>query len=171
MAPELDTSTVKERELSDLERQLFSETDVSSEKESIWQKAGDMARYVSDFYFKPKSFERSGKVYEALGVRKFKKIMFNGDYMNALLRKYNPNHKLIRNEGSAKSWEMFTRIYEGIHVGFGSLMLSGMVDRLANGDYDGAAIIAAINTVVNIYPIMLQRYNRARIYKVLDRKQ
>jgi hypothetical protein len=37
MAPEFDTSIVEVRELSDLERQLYSETDVSSEKESIWQ--------------------------------------------------------------------------------------------------------------------------------------
>ncbi len=171
MAPELDTSIVEVRELSDLERQLFSETDVSLEKKSIWQKAGSVAKYVLDLYFKPKSFEKSGRVYEALGVRRFKKFMFNGDYMNALLRKANPNHKLIKDKSSARSWEMFTRIYESVHVGIGSLMLSRIIDRLADGDYEGAAINTAINTVINVYPIMLQRYNRARIYKVLDRTQ
>ena len=123
-----------------------------------------------DLYFKPKSFERSGRVYEALGVRKFKKFMFNGDYMNALLRKSNPNHKLIGDKSSIMGWEMFTRIYEGFHVGVGSLMLSGMINRLADSDYKSVAVNAAINAFVNIYPIMLQRYNRARIYKVLDRK-
>jgi hypothetical protein len=97
--------------------------------------------------------------------------MFNGNYMNALLRKAFPNHKLIRDESSAKSWEMFTRIYEGVHLLCNAIMIPGIIDRLADGDFKGAAIGGALNTVVNIYPIMLQRYNRARIYKVLDRNQ
>lgn len=163
MAPKLGTS-VETKELSDLEEQLYSET------ESIWQKASDVAKYLLDLYFKPKSFERSGKIYEAFGVRRFKKFMFSGEYMNAFLRKSNPNHKLISDENSAKSWEMFTRANESVHLAGLTWFGYNMLNELADSDLDKAAVYLAVNVAVNIYPIMLQRYNRARIYKVLDRK-
>ncbi|MEK6969115.1 MAG: hypothetical protein AABW48_01675 [Nanoarchaeota archaeon] len=171
MAHELDALTTEIENTSDLERQLTSVDKVPEKKESFWHKAGDIALYVSDLYFKPKSFEQSGKVYEALGVKRFKKFMFNGDYMAALVRKADPDYKLINSWGSAGLWEQVTRLFESIHVGFGGVILFDTIDCLADGDYKRAAVGAAINTVVNIYPIMLQRYNRARIYKVLGRKQ
>ncbi len=49
--------------VSDLEDRLDSETDRSFIEKS------------TDWYFAPKSFERSGKLYKALGVRQFKKLV------------------------------------------------------------------------------------------------
>ena len=171
MALKLDTSAFKIGGLSDLERQLHSEADTPFERESFWHKAGDIGKYILDLYFKPKSFERSGKIYEALGVRQFKKFMFNGDYMNALLKKFDHNYKLIRNKSYARDREVATRIFEGVHIGGCSIMVYCLIYSLADGDYKNAAINTALNTVVNIYPTMLQRYNRARIYNILDLAQ
>lgn len=71
MKQEVVTSGI---ETSDLERELYAEspegTDVTKGK-SFWQK-------LSDLYFQPKSFERSGKLYEALGVKWFRKYCPNG---------------------------------------------------------------------------------------------
>ena len=52
-------------QISDLERELYQE-EVSEP---------DNRRFLdgmTDWYFRPKSFERSGKLYEALGVRGIK---------------------------------------------------------------------------------------------------
>ena len=96
--------------------------------------------------------------------------MFNGDYMNRFLRRSDPENRLIWNKLSVKLCEKYTRIYESIHVAacFGYFVPSIML-HLANDDYKKAAYSFAINTVFNIYPIMLQRYNRGRYYNVLDR--
>ena len=157
-----------EKKVSGLEKS-YSELHLFQQNESFWHKADKMAKYVLDLYFKPKPFERNGKLYRVLGVKRFKKFMFNGDYMNALLRKIYPKYRLVKDEDSARFWEFCTRIYEGVHLGGCGLMITKIVDRLADTDYKGAAIYTALNTVVNIYPIMLQRYNRARIYNVLGR--
>ena len=58
MTLKLDTSTIQAEELSDLERQLHSEVDVSPERESFWNKAGGVAKDILNLYYKPKSFER-----------------------------------------------------------------------------------------------------------------
>ena len=59
-------------EPSELERQLNS---TELDNRSILQKA-------KDWYFAPKSFERSGKLYETLGIRLFKKYLLTGEMWN-----------------------------------------------------------------------------------------
>ena len=42
-----------------------------------------------------------------------------------------------------------------------------MVRALARGDFADAASILLLNLVINVYPTMVQRYNRGRILRVL----
>jgi hypothetical protein len=44
-----------------------------------------------------------------------------------------------------------------------------MVHDIAEGNYTRAAMAVGANLVVNVYPIMTQRYNRARIYRALGK--
>lgn len=48
-------------ELSTLEKELVKESTSVQPRGTFWQSLGD-------FYFKPKSFEKSGKIYEMLDV-------------------------------------------------------------------------------------------------------
>ena len=127
---------------------------------------------IFDFYFKPKCFERRSKLYEKLGIRHFKKFMFGGDYMNGFLRKLDPSHRMIGELGlSPTSYEGYTRLYETGHLlaSFygGSIIMENF--REENNERAIAGIL--VNLATNIYPIMLQRYNRARIYRLLERKE
>ena len=100
------------------------------------RKSSELLRKLADVYFKPKDFEREGEIYKNLGIRKFKKFLFNGYYMNRLIRKFYPGHRLIYNDKhSMMIWETFTRIYEGMHV-LGSVpFYISMKNSIENRDY------------------------------------
>ena len=109
-----------------------------------------------DFYFTPKFFEKSGRIYELLGVRIFKKFLPTyGDYMLRLT-----GIRLINNGSTEtlKDYETATKIFEMIHLVFCLLYICFSVSIL-------------LNLMINIYPIMVQRYNRARIYKILRKRE
>jgi uncharacterized integral membrane protein len=67
-----------------------------------------------------------------------------------------------------------TRRYEWRHwigcVVF--ILLAILIDQQSNGReftvLDGVFLVA-LNLVINVYPIMLQRYNRVRIMRVLEK--
>jgi hypothetical protein len=64
--------------------------------------------------------------------------------------------------------ELVSRKFEGMHLvgAVGMVALSILVSN----SIQGAILGQTINLFFNIYPIMLQRYNRARIYNALDRR-
>lgn len=138
-------------------------------KESYKQMAINGMKAALDYYFRPKFFERDGRLYEKIGVRLFRKIAPWGDYMNKLLRKKSPGYKNIDGKQSAKNWEKFTRITEGGHIAIYSAELGFTIYALLEINYAVGAIFGGITTVTNVYTIMLQRYNRARIYNILGK--
>lgn len=125
----------------------------------------------------------SPKLYEHLGIRTFKKYMpTTGD----LVRRHVWS-KLVQNgsepggypaeetrEINLEKLVKFTKITEIIHLGgfamYGALATAGEV--MGSGDTRSnvvAAVLAGFNLPVNIYPILLQRYNRLRAYRLLER--
>ena len=42
-------------------------------------------------------------------------------------------------------------------------------NKISEGKYKEASLSALVNIVGNLYPVMLQRYNRARIYNALEK--
>ncbi len=87
-------------EVSDLEDRLYSEID----ERSFIEKS-------TDWYFRPKSFERSSKLYEALGVRGIKKVC---DWIGKLIYENptTPNNYRIwdRSAEGLKAYERETRL-------------------------------------------------------------
>ncbi|MBU0759066.1 MAG: hypothetical protein KKC66_03395 [Candidatus Omnitrophica bacterium] len=125
---------------------------------------------VADLYFRPKSFERSGRVYEVLGIRLFQKVfrLSFGNLYKLLGVKEFINGNI--NE-SLKNLETGTRIWESIHIPFVVIYFYGFY-IFFNRDMPLWAVGSIIaNICMNIYPIMLQRYNRARIYKILAQRE
>lgn len=181
MTPELDTSTIQAGELSGLERELYSEIDVSPEKRSFWGKAGEVAKDILNVYYKPKEIEKKGKgrIYRGLGVHLFKKIVpTGGDYIHRLLHWKMPPYSLehsIKNSSDRisglKSYAIATCAYETLHLAFMASSVPGLVESIQEGDIGKTLHTIGWNVAVNIYPIMLQRYNRARIHNVLDNVQ
>jgi len=132
---------------------------------------------VTDIYFKPKSFEKSGKVYEWLGIKYFKKILMGtvgaclkktgwGDYIT-------PNPYFLgkkRDLFSLKFYGWGTKLAETVHMPFVIHGGKEVVEELADGNY-GFAALSSVEFLLNAYPVMLQRYNRSRVNKIIDAKE
>jgi hypothetical protein len=123
-------------------------------------------------YFKPKTFEfyRDRTIYELIGIKIYKKYLpTTGDIVRQR-RKI----KQIRIAAADKIDELYkyerqTRNYEWRHL-IGVLifiLLTLLIERKFT-IFDWA-LLSVLNLYINIYPIFLQRYNRIRIIKVLQR--
>src|SRR4051812_43469264 len=54
-----------------------------------------LPRFLPRSYFRPRPFERGG-LYPALGVRAFRAIATDGDWINRRLRRLDPGYRLVR---------------------------------------------------------------------------
>ena len=150
-------------ECSDLEKTI-------SQKPEIKEDRG-LFRRIGDWYFAPKSFEKDGRLYESLGVRHFQKLYFATggkavSYFSEMdsLPKYSSINHL-------RSLENKTKVYERIHHFFNLLMCPLIAESLHNQYHLATITVSFLNIGINIYPIMLQRYNRSRIHKLIERKE
>jgi len=106
-----------------------------------------------------RSPSRKISIYERLGVRLFKKIA--GNHLTQIsFRGRKDLENLIEMTQHAETfhWMMFAALSIG---GFGSWWV---------GAFPVTIIASIFNLLGNIYPIMLQRYNRARAIRVLSKK-
>ena len=108
-----------------------------------------------------RGFERSGRVYERLGVRLFKRLLRRGP-----LALFNPGLRLPV-EPSAASLAALERrmcVAEASHGVLLVLTLPVAVHAAARGWWPAAAATLAFDLLINGYPVMLQRYNRVRLH-------
>jgi len=115
-------------------------------------------------YFEPKSFERGGWSYRSLGVVAFGKIL------KAL--KWDKTGRRAQFDGSPASIVMLeneTRSAEAGHGIIFLLMLGLALYVLARGWWDAAGWLTLFNFIFNAYPVMLQRYNRIRLVRIMQR--
>jgi len=74
-----------------------------------------------------------------------------------------------RSVSKLKEFETQTRFNECVHTPFMLFFTYKLAEDLANGSYTDAVFDAVIGVALNGYCVMLQRYNRARVYNTLDR--
>jgi hypothetical protein len=122
--------------------------------------------YVSG-YFTPKEFEREGKVYKWLGVRQFM-YMLKSIGWDKVIRKGQP---VNNNLDSLKKIEVATRGSEAIHS-FAAICVT-IVILWVGWEYSLRDIhwLIIANIIFNIYPIMIQRYLRQRLDRLIKNKE
>ncbi len=105
-----------------------------------------------------RGWERDGRVYERLGVRAAKALLRRGP-----LAAFNPHlHLPVRSTPQAlAALEARMRAAEASHALLFVALLAVVVHDLARGWQLAAAVTLATNVLLNGYPVMLQRYNRA----------
>jgi hypothetical protein len=119
-------------------------------------------------YFDPAAWEKRGAVYRRLRVDRFRHLLLNGRYFNRLVSVVQRRpYRVITGRQSAGLWVLFTVFVEAGHTAFGGVMAVFMARALARGDFAAAASLLLQNLVINVYPAMVQRYNRSRILRVL----
>ena len=117
---------------------------------------------VAQFYYVPRPFE--SLLYERLGVPSLGRyIPWGFSITRSLVKKQQPRLRVLR--GFIRS----TILSESFHLFFAMLMLGKGSANYQNGEYAVVAVNFALNIVINVYPIMLQRYNRARALPLLNR--
>lgn len=104
--------------------------------------------------------------YARTGVKFVRKFVQNGDYINRFIRKRNPTHGAIKNKENAVAYLKTTAVAEVYHLFCLVFFTLTISYTLMLGHYLIAAITALTNVLYNIYPILLQQYNRARIAKI-----
>ena len=114
-------------------------------------------------YFRLRRAESDGRIYEAIGVRRFRNIVTHGDPMVRFMIWIDPGSHTHLNASTLADREGRARRGEKIHWA----MLLGSVPAavwatLVRESWFAAYLLIA-NVPMNIYPILLQRYTRARL--------
>ena len=117
-------------------------------------------------YFALWDFERDGRFYERLGIRWFKRFATKGDYWNKRRRHSDPGFRKVKDFNSAIEWDARTRHNEFVHLCSLVVGLAIMVWLYSRSEYIWLIAIFFAVLIWDIYPIMLQRYNRARIWRI-----
>jgi hypothetical protein len=120
-------------------------------------------------YLRPRRWETDGRLYEMLGVRAFRRLVPNGDWVNRIRRRRDPHFRVVSHRRAAAAYVARTEEGERTH---GVLLLAGLVSSVyaRRIGWDGwCAFLTVGNVLVNLYPMLLQRYTRARLYRLLAR--
>jgi hypothetical protein len=126
--------------------------------------------WMPSSYYRVRPFERSGRLYELLGVRLFRHLVPNGDLVNRWRRRRDPGFRVVTSRDAAAGYLPRTVAGEKSHlvmlaIGVGSSWFAWRI-----GWNGWAAYLGVANILVNVYPILLQRYTRARITQLAQRQ-
>jgi hypothetical protein len=124
-----------------------------------------------DVWFRPKGFE-SERLYERLGALILKRyVPTGGDLVMRRLRRDHPERRWVTSSlHSLCSYEKRTRLNESIHI-VGFVAFTGLaVTKVASGSRTalGLAVALVLNLILGLWPVVLQRYNRLRLYRAID---
>jgi hypothetical protein len=122
-----------------------------------------------DVWFAPKRFE-SLELYERLGVLWIKRyVPTGGDFFR---KKYGVRVIDIKSTiESLLTFEQRTRLYEAIHLGVFLAFLLFSIWQLVSGRTNAIGFVMAcvVYVLLILSPVLLQRYNRLRVYEAIRR--
>jgi hypothetical protein len=119
-------------------------------------------------YFRLRRAEADGRVYAALGVRRFRSIVAYGGPMVRLMRRIDPESYTRLKKSTLSERERRTRKTEKIHWALLLGTIPAAVWAVLQREYWFAVYLLAANVPMNVYPILLQRYTRARLERMGD---
>jgi len=126
---------------------------------------------LADLYFRPKWFEGSGKLFVLLGIEFFKGWMVKW----GRLRKKQPTAEQDffiwdRSPQGLRKFEAKTRRNELIHLAFTVIGIPVILGAFVRGWPLAGTVLLILVAGTQIYPVMLQRYHRVRLYRVVARR-
>lgn len=124
-----------------------------------------------DWCFRPRGFEESGRVYRFLGIELLGKLVraTAGSFVLLLrprkeLYSYFVTNPLVVE--SVKRTERWSRFNEVVHLCFTGFCIVLAV-RLAQRGLAGGALFMSLFGLLNFGLVLLQRYNRTKLYHML----
>ena len=123
-----------------------------------------LAPPLSSAYFNSYAFERNGKIYERLGINLFRKFLVITGWEK--LRKAGAPVKSSLD--ALVKQELTTRKAEFGHGIVSLIILVLNIYVYIRHGFAAAAWMLGMNLLLGIYPIMLQRYNRPRLMRIIS---
>jgi hypothetical protein len=118
-------------------------------------------------FYEIRGFERTGRIYTCLGIRFFKKLVRRGP-LSIFSPTFRPPHD--RSVETFRFLDQETRKAETAHLLVFLLMVLLVGYALLGRWFDAMGWLMAFNILLNGYPVMLQRYNRMKIQRLLRMK-
>ena len=131
--------------------------------------AGQLVSFVVSFvlgsrYYRIRPFEQEGHLYEKVGTGLFQMLVGRGPW--TIL---NPTLRFSGKVAQLAGLEKEMRKAEGGHLLAFIAVTLATVFAAVQGWLDAAGWLLLFNVPFNLYPVMLQRCNRARIQRILGR--
>lgn len=118
-------------------------------------------------YFQPRRFER-GNLYPALGLRLFRRVATDGDWINRFLRRRDPAYRVVRDRTTRADHLAGTISNERWHTAWFVFGLGTQAFAAATGEIGWAVVLGGLNVAFNLYPVFHQRYKRARLRRPFE---
>jgi len=115
-------------------------------------------------YYRLRPFEIDGRLYRSLGVGTFKWLLFKSG-----VELLNFSVRLSDGKTGLHGLERGIREAETDHAIALLMMVAITIHAATNAWWALASWLLVANVVANVYPIMLQRHNRARLLPVLEK--
>ncbi|HEY4061712.1 MAG TPA: hypothetical protein VGM30_07415 [Puia sp.] len=112
---------------------------------------------------------RTTAVYERIGIRIVRKFTQDGDWVNRLIRRRFPKYKVFDSYPSIRKHLRRAYMIEKIHLAFFLFFLYVTIYALVNGYLFWAGVLTLTNLGFNVYPNLLQQYNRLRLRQLMRR--
>jgi hypothetical protein len=117
---------------------------------------------LPDGYYRVRPFER--RLYKTIGVGIFRKLLRSRYY------RLNPEFSLLARRTTLDALEERMRDTETAHLVVFLMVFLFIGYAFWTSRFDAAAWLLVFNLLFNGYPIMLQRYNRTRVRRLLDQR-
>ena len=118
---------------------------------------------LTALYYNDKPWEMRGKIYESVGINFFRKVLVWVGW-EKLNKKSNPMQKNTR---TLMYLHYRTRQSELGHIIIFVIVLGFTIFVASRFGIKGSLWLVALNIVLNLYPILLQRYNRPRLERAI----
>jgi hypothetical protein len=122
--------------------------------------------WLPDAYYLTRAFESTGRFYRALGVRLFRQVVPTGDLIDRSRRRRDPGFRVVPNATAAAAYVPQTEQRERGH--FVLLLMCAFTAAYAVSIewYAWAVVLTTGNILMNLYPMLLQRYTRTRLARI-----
>jgi len=112
---------------------------------------------------------RTTAVYERIGIRIVRKFTQDGDWVNRMIRRRFPRYRVFDSYPSVRKHLRKAYTIEKVHFAFFLFFLYVSLYALIKEYFLWAGIITLTNLIFNIYPNLLQQYNRLRLRQLMRR--
>lgn len=114
---------------------------------------------------------KTKKAYEHIGIKFFRWFVQNGTLIKKIRRKRIQRSGIIRNRTEAFNYLNTIAMQERFHYCCFTFFLLSTVYATYYGQVGLATVITFCNILYNVYPILLQQYNKLRIESVFLNKR